>query len=82
MLSCTDLASIHRSLAGECVLSLYVDHSADDPAEQHAWRTALEGHIGHLRQTVADASAEESEQFERCASRVADALATFGPKAG
>ncbi len=82
MLSCADLASLHRSLRDECVLSLYVDRSADDPAEQRAWRTALEGDITQLRQTLDGAPADERAKFERCVEHVGDALATFGPKAG
>lgn len=82
MLSSADLLSLHRSLRDECVLSLYVDRSAEDPAAQHAWVTLLEGRVSKLRDDLRDAPADERERFERCVELAADAVASFGPKAG
>ncbi len=82
MFSSADLMSLHRSLRDECVLSIYVDRSAEDPAAQHAWRALIDGRMAKLREELRESPADEREQFERCVTLAADALATFGPMAG
>jgi hypothetical protein len=49
MLTPSDLTALRRSLRDEHVLSVFVDRSASDPAEQRAWRTALDNRFAVLR---------------------------------
>lgn len=82
MLSPSDLMSLHRSLRNEHVLSVFVDRSASDPAEQRAWRTALDNRFVTLRDQIGGSSPDERERFERCVDLAVKALDGLGPAAG
>jgi Bacterial archaeo-eukaryotic release factor family 10 len=66
MLTYTDLVTLERSLRETLVLSVYLDGTADDFAEQRAWRTRLDHSLKDLRSWLADSSHAEREMFERC----------------
>ena len=51
MLTQAEVLTLHRSLSSERVLSVYIDGSAADPAEQRSWRTQLD-HLRGLDQAV------------------------------
>jgi hypothetical protein len=82
MLSPSDLMALHRSLRNEHVLSVFVDRSASDPAEQRAWRTALDNRFVTLRDQIGGSSPEERERFERCVDLALKALDELGSTAG
>jgi hypothetical protein len=79
MLSPSDLAALRRSLRDEHVLSVFVDRPASDPAEQRAWRTALDNRFGVLRDELQGSSADERKAFERCVDVAVKALEELGP---
>jgi hypothetical protein len=79
MLSPNDLMALRRSLRDEHVLSVFVDKSASDPAEQRAWRTALDNRFVALRDELQGSSADEREQFERCVDLAVEALNELRP---
>ena len=66
MLNHADLATVEGSLCETLVLSVYLDGTADDFAEQRAWRTRLDHSLKDLRIWLADSSHAEREMFERC----------------
>jgi hypothetical protein len=82
MLSSADLVTLRRSLRDAHVLSVFVDRSADDPAEQRSWRTALDDRLATLRNQLKGASANERAEFEQCVELAGDAIANAGATAG
>jgi hypothetical protein len=82
MLTPSDLTALRRSLRDEHVLSVFVDRSASDPAEQRAWRTALDNRFAVLRDGLQGSSEDERDQFERCVDLAVKALEELGPTAG
>jgi hypothetical protein len=82
MLSPSDLTTLRRSLRDEHVLSVFVDRSATDPAEQRAWRTALDNRFVVLRDGLHGSSPDERDKFERCVDLAVKALEELGPTAG
>jgi len=82
MLSPSDLTTLRRSLRDDHVLSVFVDRSATDPAEQRAWRTALDHRFVVLRDELQGSSPDERDKFERCVDLAVKALEELGPTAG
>ena len=77
MLTHAQLMTLHRSLGGERVLTVYVDGTATDPAIQRAWRVQLDHGLKDVRTWLADASHDERESFERCGRLLEGELASF-----
>lgn len=82
MLSLSDLVMLRRSLRDEQVLSVYVDWSAHNPAEQRAWRTALDRRLAVIRKELEASTSPRQADFDRCADLAAAALENLGPAAG
>jgi hypothetical protein len=59
MLTQDDLARLGQSLRDETVLSVYVDLTARDPAQKHAWRTRLDDELRRIRDGVAAADGHD-----------------------
>lgn len=79
MLTHTQLSALHRSHRGERLLSVYVDGSAPDPANQRTWRLHVDRAIKDLRTWLDGSPREERERFEHCVGVVEERLADFGP---
>lgn len=77
MLTHAQLVEFHRALEDEQVLSVYVDGSADDPAQQRAWRLRLDHELDAVRAGLGNASHSEQERLERCLALLDDELARF-----
>jgi hypothetical protein len=82
MLTHAELVALHRTTRREQVLSVYLDGSAHDPAEQRAWRVALEHGLKAVRAGLASASHEERERFDGCAETLDGLLAPMGHAVG
>jgi hypothetical protein len=82
MLTYTELVTLERSLRETLVLSVYLDGTADDFAEQRAWRTMLEHSLKDLRSWLADSSHAERELFERCVAFLEKELAPLSRGVG
>ena len=82
MLTQTELLTLHRSLRGERVLSVYIDGSAADPAEQRSWRTQLDHHLDKLRDSLDKTLTGEEDRLEQCLGRLSSALASLDPSIG
>ena len=80
MLTETQLRALANTLQNEQVLSVYVDGTIEDPAEQQAWRTQLEHSLKDLRAWLADSTHEERERFDRCVALLYEQLPPL-PKA-
>ena len=75
MMNYTDLATLERSLRDRRVLSVYLDGTAEDFAEQRKWRVQLQQSLRDLRAWLADSSHSEREEFERCVVLLDEQLA-------
>lgn len=82
MLTQAELLTLHRSLRGERVLSVYIDGSAADPAEQRSWRTQLDHHLERIRDSLDRTLPDEADRLERCLGLLASALAGLDPSIG
>jgi hypothetical protein len=82
MLSQSRLLDLHRSLQNERVLSVYIDGSAVDPAEERAWRLQLDHELEKLSQSLDTSLPGERERFETCLRLLDAALAGFDPAIG
>lgn len=82
MLTSTQLSALVDFLQRESVLSVYVDGTATDPAEQRAWRTRLDQSLKDLRAWLADSPYEERDRFERCVAMLQEQLASFARGVG
>ena len=82
MLTQTELLALHRSLRGERVLSIYIDGSAADPAEQRSWRTQLDHLLGKLRHSLDKTLPGEEDRLEKCFVLLSSALAGLDPSIG
>lgn len=77
MLTHDRLVELHRKLADQPVLSIYIDGDQHDPAERNSWRTRLEQGIDQVRTRLNGAADGEREALERALARVRDRLAGF-----
>src|SRR5215467_2278554 len=82
MLTQAEVLTLHRSLSGERVLSVYIDGSAADPAEQRSWRTQLDNHLDKIRHSLDRTLPGEEERLERCLGLLASSLAGLDPSIG
>jgi hypothetical protein len=74
MLTYAELVDIERSLRGRRVLSVYVGGPAPDPAGRHAWRRAVDGQLGAIRDSLQGASHEEREAFGRASALLGEQM--------
>lgn len=74
MLTYTELATLERSLRDRRVLSVYLDGTAENFAEQRAWRVRLRQSLRDLRAWLTDSPHAEREEFERCVTLLDDLL--------
>lgn len=82
MLNKTELMLLERALADERVLSVYVDGTEANPAEQAKWRLDLTHAMQRLRAGLGGASHAERAEFDRCAESLARELATLPGSVG
>ncbi|HEV2641716.1 MAG TPA: hypothetical protein VGT98_03375 [Candidatus Elarobacter sp.] len=82
MLTYTELVTLERSLRGAHVLSVYLDGSETDPAEQRAWRVKLDHALDALRAELASSSHEERESFAAAVRLLDHALDELGAAVG
>lgn len=82
MLNKTELMLLERALADERVLSVYVDGTEANPAEQARWRLDLAHAVQKLRTALADAPHAERMEFDRCVEWVTRELAALPGSVG
>jgi hypothetical protein len=82
MLTQAEVFSLHRSLSDQRVLSVYIDGSAADPAEQRSWRTQLDHHLDKIRHSLDRTLPGEEDRLERCLDLLASSLAGLDPSVG
>ena len=56
------LARVSRSLRDATVLSVYLDLTARDPAQRHAWRTQLDDSLRRLRDRIPPSARQHEER--------------------
>ena len=74
MMNYAELATLERSLRDRRVLSVYLDGTAEDFAEQRKWRVQLRQSLKDLRAWHADSPPAEREEFERCVALLDERL--------
>ena len=74
MMNYTELSALERSLRDQRVLSIYLDGTAEDFAEQRKWRVRLRQSLKDLRAWLADSPHAEREEFERCVELLEELL--------
>ena len=77
MMNYTELATLEKSLHDRRVLSVYIDGTAKDFAEQRIWRVRLRESLKDLRAWLADSPHSEREEFERCVALLDEQLAAL-----
>ncbi|MGH7677776.1 MAG: hypothetical protein ACRENU_04865 [Gemmatimonadaceae bacterium] len=82
MQNLSQLTSLERSLRNARVLSVYLDGTATDPAQQRTWRTRLEQSIADLREWLGDSPHAEREEFEQCVQLLVHEVARLGSGVG
>jgi len=82
MLTQAEVLTLHRSLSGERVLSVYIDGSAADPAEQRSWRTQLDHHLDKIRHSLDKTLPGEEDRLEKCLGLLSSSLAGLDPSIG
>src|SRR5262249_39839358 len=82
MLTQAEVFALHRSLSGQRVLSVYIDGSAADPAEQRSWRTQLDHHLDKIRQSLDKTLPGEEDRLERCLALLGSSLSGLDPSIG
>jgi hypothetical protein len=82
MLTQAEVLTLHRSLRGERVLSVYIDGSAADPAEQRSWRTQLDHHLDKIRHSLDRTLPGEEDRLEKCLGLLSSALSGLDPSIG
>ncbi len=82
MLTRAQLVALHRALGKRCVLSVYLDGSASDPALQRSWRVQLDHSLVDLKRRLEDSSHAEREEFAQCVRRLDTVVASFSAGIG
>ena len=77
MLNFSQLVALEHSLRGTRVLSVYLDGTASDPAQQRAWRVQLDHSLDDLRVWLAGSPHAEREDFEQCVRLLDHELEAF-----
>lgn len=65
-----DLLDFIRAHRDELTLSVYVEAAPADPAARRNWRVRLRQGLADIRDSLANAPADEQDAFERCAADV------------
>lgn len=71
------LVALAASLRESRVLTVYLDGTARDPAQQRSWRVQLDQSLDNLRAWLAGSDHSEREAFEQCARRLEKELEAF-----
>jgi len=82
MLNFSQLVALDHSLRGARVLSVYLDGTASDPAQQRTWRVQLDHSLDDLRAWLAGSPHTEREGFERCVRLLDHELEAFTGNVG
>jgi len=82
MLNFSRLIVLERSLRGVHVLSVYLDGTAKDPANQRAWRVQLDHSLDDLRTWLDGSPHAEREGFEQCVGLLDHELEAFPGNVG
>src|SRR5450756_672943 len=77
MLNFSQLVALEHSLRGTRVLSVYLDGTASDPAQQRAWRVQLDHSLDDLRVWLTGSPHAEREDFEQCVRLLDHELEAF-----
>jgi hypothetical protein len=64
------------------VLSVYIDGSAADPAEQRSWRIQLDHSLDKIRHSLDRTLPGEEDRLEKCLGLLSSALAGLDPSIG
>jgi len=82
MLTQSQLSALHRAHRDERMLSVYIDGSIPDPAEQRTWRLHLDRAITDLKTWLDDSARVEREDLDSCTELLEAELAKFDPTVG
>jgi hypothetical protein len=82
MLNFSQLVALEHSLRGTRVLSVYLDGTASDPAQQRAWRVQLDHSLDDLRVWLKESPHAEREDFEECVRLLDHELEAFTGNVG
>lgn len=82
MLTYSELASLHRELAGQNVLSVYLNGETSDPAARGQWRIDLRNRLDAIESSLAATTHTQREAFAACRRMVVAQSDTFTPGAG
>jgi hypothetical protein len=82
MLNFSRLVALERSLRGVHVLSVYLDGTAKDPANQRAWRVQLDHSLDDLRTWLDGSPHAERESFAQCVRLLDHELEAFTGNVG
>ena len=82
MLNLSQLIALEHSLRGTRVLSVYLDGTASDPAQQRAWRVQLDHSLNDLRVWLTGSPHAEREDFEQCVRLLDHELEAFTGNVG
>lgn len=74
MMTLTTLSRLHRSLATEHVLSVYVDFATPNPADRDTWRTALDHALEKARDRLAGTNRGERAAFDQSVAHLERAV--------
>jgi hypothetical protein len=77
MMTLAQLTALHRTLRDQQVLSVYIDGTVADPANQRSWRVQLDNSLKNIREWLSDSSHSERELFQGCIATLDGALSTF-----
>lgn len=76
------LLALHRSLRDTRVLSVYLDGSATDTAEQRSWRLQLDNSLDDLRTWLEGSGRDEREHLEQSIRLLNDTITSLDPNVG
>jgi hypothetical protein len=70
MFTTIELAALYRSLGDELVLSVYVDGSITNPADQRAWHVQLHRQLADVRRSLTSADSATRQSFDDCVGQL------------
>jgi hypothetical protein len=82
VLNLSELIALEHTLRNTRVLSVYLDGTARDPAQQRAWRVQLDHRLDDLRAWLTDSPRAECEEFEQCVRLLDQQLRAFTGNVG
>jgi hypothetical protein len=77
MLNFPQLVAFAHSLRDARVLTVYLDGTATDPAQQRSWRVRLDQSLVNLRTWLSGSDKSEREEFEQCVRILEKELEAF-----